>query len=201
MSRGLRNTSGTDRNTSRGCRYGSRAVSPNAIAGVGTEEGRREELAEAVRFERWGGDASGEDVERARFESDAMGRNLGWRGTRENGGGTGVFSILAREAGACCCARPLSAFFMSPAVIRTEAFARAGLVGNPSEGYFGKTISFIIRNYSARIELTESRKIEIVPNERDHSSFGSLQELVSDVALYGYYGGIRLLKATVKRFF
>jgi glucuronokinase len=90
---------------------------------------------------------------------------------------------------------------MSPSVIRTEAFARAGLVGNPSDGYFGKTISFIIRNYSARIELTEARKIEIVPNERDHSTFGSLEELVSDVALYGYYGGIRLLKATVKRFF
>ena len=90
---------------------------------------------------------------------------------------------------------------MSPATIRTEAFARAGLVGNPSDGYFGKTISFIIRNYSARIELSESKKIEIIPNERDHSTFGSLQELVSDVALYGYYGGIRLLKATVKRFF
>jgi glucuronokinase len=90
---------------------------------------------------------------------------------------------------------------MSPAVIRTEAFARAGLVGNPSDGYFGKTISFIIRNYSARIELTESRKIEIVPNERDHSSFESLDELVADVGLYGYYGGLRLLKATAKRFF
>ncbi len=90
---------------------------------------------------------------------------------------------------------------MSPAVIRTEAFARAGLVGNPSDGYFGKTISFIIRNYSARIELTEAKKIEIVPNERDHSTFGSLEELVSDVGLYGYYGGIRLLKATAKRFF
>jgi glucuronokinase len=90
---------------------------------------------------------------------------------------------------------------MTPATIRTEAFARAGLVGNPSDGYFGKTISFIIRNYSARIELTEAKKIEIVPNERDHSTFGSIDELVSDVALYGYYGGIRLLKATVKRFF
>ena len=90
---------------------------------------------------------------------------------------------------------------MSPTVIRTEAFARAGLVGNPSDGYFGKTISFIIRNYSARIELTEAKKIEIVPNERDHSTFGSLDELMADVALYGYYGGLRLLKATVKRFF
>ncbi len=86
-------------------------------------------------------------------------------------------------------------------IIRTEAFARAGLVGNPSDGYFGKTISFIIRNYSARIELTEAEQIELVPNERDHSTFSSVEELVADVALYGYYGGLRLLKATVKRFF
>ncbi len=90
---------------------------------------------------------------------------------------------------------------MSVATIRTEAFARAGLIGNPSDGYFGKTISFVIRNYSARIELTEAKKIELVPNERDHSTFDSIEQLVADVALYGYYGGLRLLKATVKKFF
>ncbi len=90
---------------------------------------------------------------------------------------------------------------MSSLAIRTEAFARAGLVGNPSDGYFGKTISFIIRNFSARIELVEAEKIEIVPSERDHSRFESIGELVGDVKLHGYYGGLRLLKATVKRFF
>lgn len=90
---------------------------------------------------------------------------------------------------------------MSSLTIRTEAFARAGLVGNPSDGYFGKTISFVIRNFSARIELTEAEKIEIMPNERDHSTFDSIEELVGDVKLHGYYGGLRLLKATVKRFF
>ena len=88
-----------------------------------------------------------------------------------------------------------------PLTIRTEAFARAGLIGNPSDGYFGKTISFSVRNYSARVELTESDKIEIIPNERDHSQFDSIDQLVADVALYGYYGGVRLLKATVKRFY
>lgn len=90
---------------------------------------------------------------------------------------------------------------MTPLTIRTEAFARAGLVGNPSDGYFGKTISFIIRNFSARVELREADTIEIMPNERDHSTFDSIDELVQDVALHGYYGGVRLLKATVKRFF
>jgi len=90
---------------------------------------------------------------------------------------------------------------MPDTTIRTEAFARAGLIGNPSDGYFGKTISFIVRNFSARIELTESEQIELIPNERDHMIFDSVEQLVSDVALHGYYGGLRLLKATVNRFF
>ena len=29
-------------------------------------------------------------------------------------------------------------------LIRKRAYARAGLVGNPSDGYFGKTVSLII---------------------------------------------------------
>jgi len=62
-------------------------------------------------------------------------------------------------------------------IIRAEAYPRVGLIGNPSDGYFGKTISFTFRNFSAEIVLYESPR------------------------LHGYYGGIRLLKATVKRFY
>lgn len=86
-------------------------------------------------------------------------------------------------------------------LITTKAYARAGLVGNPSDGYFGKTISFTIRNYAAEITLYESPELTIVPNQRDHSVFGSIEELSRDVRQHGYYGGIRLLKASVKRFF
>lgn len=86
-------------------------------------------------------------------------------------------------------------------LITTKAYARAGLVGNPSDGYFGKTISFIIRNYGAEITLYESPELTIEPNQRDHSVFGSIEELARDVRQNGYYGGIRLLKASVKRFF
>jgi glucuronokinase len=86
-------------------------------------------------------------------------------------------------------------------LIRTTAHARAGLVGNPSDGYFGKTISFIIRNYGAEVTLFESPELTIEPNERDHSVFGSIEALARDVRQHGYYGGIRLLKASVKRFF
>jgi glucuronokinase len=85
-------------------------------------------------------------------------------------------------------------------VIRKKAFARAGLIGNPSDGYFGKTISFIIRNYHAEVTLFETPELTIEPNERDHSVFPSIGQLAKDVAQFGYYGGIRLLKATVKRF-
>lgn len=86
-------------------------------------------------------------------------------------------------------------------LLTTKAYARAGLVGNPSDGYFGKTISFIIRNFCAEITLYETPELKIEPNQRDHSVFGSIEELARDVRQHGYYGGIRLLKASVKRFF
>ena len=85
-------------------------------------------------------------------------------------------------------------------IIRTQAFARAGLVGNPSDGYFGKTISFVVRNFRAEVVLYESPELEILPNTRDHSKFAGISQLAEDVRQFGYYGGIRLLKATIKRF-
>lgn len=86
-------------------------------------------------------------------------------------------------------------------LIETKAYARAGLVGNPSDGYFGKTISFIIRDFCAQVTLYETPELRIEPNERDHSVFDSIGALAKDVRQFGYYGGIRLLKASVKRFF
>lgn len=85
-------------------------------------------------------------------------------------------------------------------IIRTVAYPRAGLVGNPSDGYYGRTISFAFRNFSARITLYESPELEILPSRRDHSVFSSIGSLAQDVKLHGYYGGFRLLKATIKRF-
>lgn len=86
-------------------------------------------------------------------------------------------------------------------IIRTKAYPRVGLIGNPSDGYFGKTISFAFSNFRAEVLLYESPELEIVFSQKDQSKFGSIHELVSDVQLHGYYGGIRLLKATTKRFF
>lgn len=85
-------------------------------------------------------------------------------------------------------------------IIQTKAFARAGLIGNPSDGYHGKTISLIIRNFSANVTLYQTPELEIIPRAQDRSIFNNISELADDVNLNGYYGGVRLIKATIKKF-
>lgn len=85
-------------------------------------------------------------------------------------------------------------------LIKKKAFARAGLIGNPSDGYFGKTISIIVRDFYATAVLYEWEDVDIVPTVEARSSFRSVRDLVRDVHLHGYYGGIRLIKATIKTF-
>jgi glucuronokinase len=85
-------------------------------------------------------------------------------------------------------------------IITTKAHARAGLLGNPSDGFFGKTIAFIIKNFTARVTLWESPELEILHSAEDRSAFKSLDDLVRQVNLYGYYGGVRLIKAAIKKF-
>jgi glucuronokinase len=85
-------------------------------------------------------------------------------------------------------------------LIRRFAYARAGLLGNPSDGYHGKTISVIVRNFRAQVALYEWDRLEIVQSSQDEGEFSSIEKLVQDVRLHGYYGGIRLIKATIKKF-
>jgi glucuronokinase len=85
-------------------------------------------------------------------------------------------------------------------LLRQRAFARAGLMGNPSDGYNGKTLSIIVRNFRAEVVLYEWEDVEIVWAQEDRSRFRSVHELARDVDLHGYYGGIRLVKATIKKF-
>lgn len=89
---------------------------------------------------------------------------------------------------------------MSGMMIRTHAYARAGLIGNPSDGYHGKTISIIVRNYAATVTLYESPRLNILAGRRDHREFAGIDDLRDDIRLHGYYGGIRLIKAAIKRF-
>ena len=85
-------------------------------------------------------------------------------------------------------------------IIRKKSYARAGLLGNPSDGYHGKTISIILRNFWANVVLYEWDSVEIILAKRDRARFHSIHDLAKDVELHGYYGGIRLIKATIKLF-
>lgn len=85
-------------------------------------------------------------------------------------------------------------------IIRKRAFARAGLLGNPSDGYHGRTISLAVRDFWAEVVLYEWDSLDIVLAENDRAQFRSIHDLARDVRFHGYYGGIRLVKATIKRF-
>ncbi|MBN1422261.1 MAG: GHMP kinase [Planctomycetes bacterium] len=85
-------------------------------------------------------------------------------------------------------------------IIRTEAHPRAAIAGNPSDGYGGRTIAFTFRDFAARVILYEWHEMEILLSENDRCRFPSLDALVEDVHHHGYYGGLRLVKASIKRF-
>ena len=54
-------------------------------------------------------------------------------------------------------------------IIESRAYARAGLLGNPSDGYFGKTIYIIIKNFGAIVSLYESPELVIEEQEIDRN--------------------------------
>jgi glucuronokinase len=85
-------------------------------------------------------------------------------------------------------------------MIETYAYARAGLLGNPSDGYFGKTISFILKNFRARVLLRPSARLEISSSAADIPVWENLDDLRQTTRWRGYYGGIRVIQATLMRF-
>jgi glucuronokinase len=85
-------------------------------------------------------------------------------------------------------------------MIETYAYSRAGLLGNPSDGYFGRTIAFLVRDFRARVLLYPSARLEIKPSKADMPVFESLDDLYATTRWRGYYGGIRILQALVVRF-
>ncbi|MBI2685105.1 MAG: GHMP kinase [Acidobacteria bacterium] len=83
--------------------------------------------------------------------------------------------------------------------IETYAYGRAGLLGNPSDGYFGKTISLLVRNFRARVILYPSARLEIKAGKADLPVFESLEDLYETTRWRGYYGGFRIILALLVR--
>ena len=89
--------------------------------------------------------------------------------------------------------------------ITHRAYARVGLLGNPSDGYFGKCISVSVQNFFAEVTLTPnqqmfSSRVTIEPGPSDSTVFESLETLAVTTAKSGYYGGVRLLRALCFKF-
>jgi len=85
-------------------------------------------------------------------------------------------------------------------IIRETAFARAGLVGNPSDIFNGKTISLLFDRFKATAMLYETPRLTVIPTERDILAFDGIENLVYYRRKYGYYGGIRLIEAAIVQF-
>ncbi|EFJ23156.1 hypothetical protein SELMODRAFT_232550 [Selaginella moellendorffii] len=85
--------------------------------------------------------------------------------------------------------------------VEHRAYARIGLLGNPSDGYYGRTIALAISNFWATVSLQPSDLLALVPHSHhDLCRFSSIQDLVGRVQSEGYYGGVRLLTAACKTF-
>jgi glucuronokinase len=84
-------------------------------------------------------------------------------------------------------------------MIETYGYARAGLLGNPSDGYFGKTIAFTMSNFRARVLLYPSGRLEIRLSKADLPVFENLDDLYGTTRWRGYYGGIRIIQALIVR--
>lgn len=100
-----------------------------------------------------------------------------------------------------CLERPHSAL-ENPVPLRCQTCARVGVLGNPSDGFFGKTISLSIANFWAEATIAESEELELKRHPiNDPTSFGSLADLQSVSKREGYQGGLRLMQATCKKFY
>jgi glucuronokinase len=84
-------------------------------------------------------------------------------------------------------------------MIETYGYARAGFLGNPSDGYYGKTLSFAMSNFRARVLVYPSARLEIKPSKVDLPVFENLDDLYRITRWRGYYGGIRIIQALIVR--
>ncbi len=83
--------------------------------------------------------------------------------------------------------------------------ARVGLLGNPSDGYGGRTLAVTVPRFSATVELETSQVagsdgVQIVPLASDRPQWASVGDLVKRVDAEGYGTGPQLLTATVRTF-
>jgi hypothetical protein len=75
-----------------------------------------------------------------------------------------------------------------PSVVNLVCPARAGLLGNPSDGFHGKTLSFVVPNFFAQVTIsaneTDSLAVEIIPHPQfDMTHYASFDTLHKETQL------------------
>jgi glucuronokinase len=75
------------------------------------------------------------------------------------------------------------------AIVRGEAYARAGLVGHPSDnfpefGYSGAVLALTVPNFSCTVEVWESPELTIQHNDRHYDNW---RQLLDHSAKYGIF--------------
>ncbi len=83
--------------------------------------------------------------------------------------------------------------------VRREAYARAGLLGNPSDIYGGRVIALALANFRAEVAIEPAGALEIVPGADDRLSYPSLREAAAALDAYGCDDGVRLLRASLRK--
>ncbi len=79
-----------------------------------------------------------------------------------------------------------------------SAPARVGLLGNPSDGYGGRTLGLAVPAFQATVEVEPAAGFEIVELDADRPRWDSLADLVGRIDRHGYGTGPQLLAATVR---
>ena len=81
-------------------------------------------------------------------------------------------------------------------IVRASTFARAGLVGHPSDGYGGATLSVTLLNFQADVEAQPAQELDIAPaDERGRPEGG---ELLIRAAIARFERECRPLKQPVR---
>ena len=86
-------------------------------------------------------------------------------------------------------------------MIRSCAFPRAALVGNPSDGFYGRTIAFTFDNFAAQVVIRESDRLIIERSPSANFEFESIDAFAGHCHRDGYYDGERLIRAAIHQFF
>lgn len=83
--------------------------------------------------------------------------------------------------------------------IQTLCLARAGLLGNPSDGFGGRTVSFSLANWKARARFGPADRV-FIRLGRESASWNSLQDLLEFLARNHHPQPLRLVTASLLQF-